>query len=305
MKALQSLADFLVFDQNLTPLQVKVIGEITEMKVLDRTQIILDIFAQRAVTREAQLQVELAQLRYRLPRLAERSTALSRLTGGIGGRGPGETRLEIDRRRARDRIKRLEGEMGSLAGGRAQRRVKRNVREIPILSIVGYTNAGKSTLLNALTQSDVKTENILFSTLDTSSRRLRFPREREVIITDTVGFIHAIPQELLGAFESTFSELKDAHLLIHLVDITSPRLESQIQDVEEILNRLDIRAKPKLMVFNKVDQMEDDMVQTVCKRYNAIGVSARNPKTLTRLLAEIEVRIWMDYVGARHVVPPQ
>lgn len=304
MKGVQSLADFLVFDQNLTPLQVKMIGEITEMKVLDRTQVILDIFAQRAVTREAQLQVELAQLRYRLPRLAERSTALSRLTGGIGGRGPGETRLEVDRRRTRDRIRRLEREMISRSSGHAQRRMKRNAREIPILSIVGYTNAGKSTLLNALTQSDVKTGNLLFSTLDTSTRRLRLPREREVIITDTVGFIHAIPPDLLGAFESTFSELKDAHLLLHLVDISSPRLESQIRDVDAILDRLDIGTKPRLMVLNKIDKMDPDTAQILCARYNAMGVSACNPKTLTKLLAAIENRIGMADRGFPYPCSP-
>ncbi len=306
MKAVQRQADLLIFDQNLTPLQVKAIGEVTEMKVLDRTQLILDIFAQRATTREAQVQVELAQLRYRLPRLAERSTALSRLTGGIGGRGPGETRLEVDRRRARDRIARLEQEMETLARGRAQRRARRIDQQIPILSIVGYTNAGKSTLLNALTHSDVKTENRLFSTLDTSTRRLRFPRERAVIITDTVGFIQAIPTDLLDAFQSTLDELKDAHLLIHLADIHSPQLEQHLQAVHDVLHRLEIEQQSSLLVFNKIDMIDPNTVDNLCKRYGAIGISAREPKTLTPLLAAIEERIWqresihqhdMIYVG--------
>ena len=292
MKALQQQVDLLIFDQNLTPLQVKAIGEVTEMKVLDRTQLILDIFAQRAHTREAKVQVELAQLRYRLPRLAERSTALSRLTGGIGGRGPGETRLEVDRRRTRDRIARLEQELESLAEARARRRVKRVDQQIPILSIVGYTNAGKSTLLNTLTKSSVQTENLLFATLDTSTRRLRFPREREVIITDTVGFIQSLPPDLLGAFRSTLDELRDAHLLIHLVDISNPRFEQHIATVQEILNELELDATPQLLVFNKKDRLDPETAKALCERYEAIAISALQPPTMGVLLAAIETRLW-------------
>ncbi len=295
MRALQQRADLLIFDQNLTPLQVKAIGEVTEMKVLDRTQLILDIFAQRAQTREAKVQVELAQLRYRLPRLAERSTALSRLTGGIGGRGPGETRLEVDRRRARDRIARLERELESLAEARARRRVRRVAHSIPILSIVGYTNAGKSTLLNALTKSDVQTEDLLFATLDTSTRRLRFPREREVIITDTVGFIQSLPPDLLGAFRSTLDELRDAHLLIHLVDISDPYFEQHLQTVQKILTELDLGNTPQLLAFNKKDRIHPKTVATLCERYGgAIAISALHPESLAPLLAAIEGRLWME-----------
>lgn len=294
MKALQQQADLLIFDQNLTPLQVKAIGEVTEMKVLDRTQLILDIFAQRAQTREAKVQVELAQLRYRLPRLAERSTALSRLTGGIGGRGPGETRLEVDRRRARDRIARLERELESLAEARARRRVRRVAHSLPILSIVGYTNAGKSTLLNALTKSDVQTEDLLFATLDTSTRRLRFPREREVIITDTVGFIQSLPPDLLGAFRSTLDELRDAHLLIHLVDISDPHFEQHIQTVQKILTELELEKTPQLLVFNKQDKVDRQTVKTLCERHGAIAISALQPESLGPLLAAIEERLWAE-----------
>ncbi|MDC4203752.1 MAG: GTPase HflX [Candidatus Manganitrophus sp.] len=295
MKALQQRADLLIFDQNLTPLQVKAIGEVTEMKVLDRTQLILDIFAQRAQTREAKVQVELAQLRYRLPRLAERSTALSRLTGGIGGRGPGETRLEVDRRRARDRITRLERELESLAEARARRRVRRVAHSIPILSIVGYTNAGKSTLLNALTKSDVQTEDLLFATLDTSTRRLRFPREREVIITDTVGFIQSLPPDLLGAFRSTLDELRDAHLLIHLIDISNPHFEQHMQTVQKILTELGLENTPQLLVFNKKDRIYPKTVATLCERYGgAIAISALQPESLSPLLAAIEGRLWEE-----------
>ena len=229
IKAYQQGADLLIFDQNLTPLQVKAIGDITEMKVIDRTQLILDIFARRAHSRDGKVQVELAQLKYRLPRLSERSTALSRLTGGIGGRGPGETRLEVDRRRARDKIARLEKELKSLSLARSERRALRVKSKVPIVSIIGYTNAGKSSLLNALTNSEVLTDNLLFATLDTASRRLRFPREREVIVTDTVGFIRELPEDLMGAFAPTLDELRDANLLLHLVDVSNPKFEDQIR----------------------------------------------------------------------------
>jgi GTP-binding protein HflX len=243
------------------------------------------------------VQVELAQLRYRLPRLAERSTALSRLTGGIGGRGPGETRLEIDRRRARDRIARLEREMKTLAAARARRRTKRTERRVPILSIVGYTNAGKSTLLNTLTKSQVETKDLLFATLDTSTRRLRFPREREVILTDTVGFIQSLPADLLGAFRSTLDELRDAHLLIHLVDISSARMEQQIETVELILSDLELTEMPCLLVFNKMDRVDPEIIKTLCQRYNAIAISARRTEGLTSLLAVIEDLLWKEELG--------
>ncbi|MFQ5596557.1 MAG: GTPase HflX [Nitrospiria bacterium] len=292
MKALQQQAELLVFDQNLSPLQVKTIGEVTEMKVLDRTQLILDIFAQRAHSREAKVQVELAQLRYRLPRLAARSTALSRLTGGIGGRGPGETRLEIDRRRAWDRIARLERELKHLAAARKRRRKKRTANRLPILSIVGYTNAGKSTLLNRLTKSRVETKDLLFATLDTSTRRLRFPREREVIITDTVGFIQSLPKDLLGAFQSTLDELQDAHLLIHLVDISSPRFEQQIDTVRKVLSELGLSEVPQLLVFNKIDRIDQETTKGLCTRYEAIGLSALEAGSFTPLLAAIEEALW-------------
>lgn len=296
--ALQQRADLLIFDQNLSPLQVKTIGEVTEMKVLDRTQLILDIFAQRAVTREAKVQVELAQLRYRLPRLAERSTALSRLTGGIGGRGPGETRLEIDRRRTRDRIARLEREHESLAHARTMRRQKRTRNETPIVSIVGYTNAGKSTLLNQLTDSHVETKDLLFATLDTATRRLRFPREREIILTDTVGFIQSLPPDLLGAFRSTLDELRDAHLLIHLADISNPRLEQQIKTVETVLGDLELSETPRLLVFNKIDRVDEKTALRLCERHHAIGITALDRNRLMPLLNAIEHHLWEKPIGA-------
>lgn len=286
--ALQKRADLLIFNQDLTPLQVKAIAEITEMKVIDRTQLILDIFAHRATTREGKVQVELAQLRYRLPRLAERSTALSRLTGGIGGRGPGETRLEVDRRRVRDKITRLERELQELGVRRIQQRQRRIVSNIPIFSIIGYTNAGKSSLLNTLTYSHVATQNLLFSTLDTSTRRLRFPRDREVLITDTVGFIQDIPQDLLGAFRSTLDELSDADLLIHLVDISHPQCEHQMATVDQLLRDLGLFEKPRLLVFNKIDRVAAPTVKAFCERYQALAVSALDQNTLSSLLTVFE-----------------
>ncbi|VAX26132.1 Ribosome LSU-associated GTP-binding protein HflX [hydrothermal vent metagenome] len=292
INAMQQQADLLIFNQNLSPLQIRSIAEVTEMKVLDRTQLILDIFAQRALTREAKVQVELAQLRYRLPRLSQRSTALSRLTGGIGGRGPGETRLEIDLRRARDRIAHLEREHESLAEARTLRRQKRTRNQIPIASIVGYTNAGKSTLLNQLTESHVKTKDLLFATLDTATRRLRFPREREVILTDTVGFIQSLPPALLAAFRSTLDELRDAHLLIHLADISNPRLEQQIQTVETLLKDLGLSETPCLLVLNKIDRVDPETAQILCKRHRALGITALNPKRLIPLLNTIERDLW-------------
>ncbi len=292
IRALQQGATLLVFDQDLTPAQVRAITAITEVKVIDRSQLILDIFARRAHTLDGKVQVELAQLRYILPRLTGKGTAMSRLMGGIGGRGPGETKLEIDRRRTHDRIARLEKQLEDLGRQRRQRRRKRVDAGVPIVSIVGYTNAGKSTLLNALTQSEVFTEDLLFATLDTSTRRLRFPREREVIITDTVGFIRQLPKSLMGAFKATLEELEDARLLVHVVDIANPRCEEQIRAVERILGDLELHEIPRLLVFNKIDLVPAEVAAAVCRRYEAIPVSARDRTSFTPLLNELEERFW-------------
>lgn len=294
IRALQQHATLLVFDQDLTPNQVRSISEITEMKVIDRTQLILDIFANRAQSRDGKVQVELAQLKYILPRLSGKGTALSRLMGGIGGRGPGETKLEVDRRRTRDRIRRLEKELDSLGRGRLQRRQKRVRAGLPIISIIGYTNAGKSTLLNSLTQSEVFTEDLLFATLDTSTRRLRFPLDREVIITDTVGFIRDLPPSLLGAFKATLEELEDADLLLHLVDLSNPRFEDQITSVEKILNDLDLPHRPRLLVFNKVDRVPELEVKAYCRRFEAIPVSALKRNSFVPLLEDMQQRFWPE-----------
>jgi GTP-binding protein HflX len=292
IRALQQGATLLIFDQDLTPAQVRAIAEMTDLKVIDRSQLILDIFARRAHTRDGKVQVELAQLKYILPRLVGRGVAFSRLMGGIGGRGPGETKLEIDRRRIRDRITRLENELKNLSKGRLQRRQRRIRSGVPIISIVGYTNAGKSTLLNALTQSKVLTEDLLFATLDTSSRRLRFPMEREVIITDTVGFIRKLPKSLVGAFRATLEELEDADMLLHVVDVANPRFEEQISAVEKILDDLDLGRIPRQIVFNKMDLVPSPQVDALCRRFDAIAVSARDRKTFAPLLNMLEERFW-------------
>jgi len=288
IQALQRRADLLIFDQDLTPGQARAIGEMTEIKVIDRTQLILDIFARRAHSREGKIQVELAQLRYLLPRLSGRGPALSRLGGGIGARGPGETKLETDRRRVRDRISHLERELAGFARHRDQRRARRVQKKLPVISIVGYTNAGKSTLLNALTESHVPTQDRPFETLDTSSRRLRFPRDREVIITDTVGFIRDLPKDLMGAFRTTLEELRDADLLLHLVDGSARDSDAQIAAVESILTELDLDGIPRVLVVNKCDRLPPAQAAALCRRYGAVGISALHPATLAPMIEMLE-----------------
>jgi len=287
-------ADLIVFDQDLSPAQVKTIGDMTEMRVIDRTQLILDIFARRAHSGDGKVQVELAQLKYRLPRLSERSTALSRLTGGIGGRGPGETRLEIDLRRARDRIRRLEKQLESLGRARDQRRERRVRSAIPIVSIAGYTNAGKSTLFNNLTRSEVKAEDLLFATLDTATRRLRFPREREVVITDTVGFIRNLPEDLLGAFRATLDEMRDADLILHVVDISNPRFEQQMASVDTILREIGLDEIPRLTVLNKADLVSPLWAKAIAARFDGVTCSAIDKSTFTTLLERVEEKVWPE-----------
>ncbi|MCB2226642.1 MAG: GTPase HflX [Desulfarculaceae bacterium] len=302
LKALRLGADVLVLDQDLTPGQARSLAASTsaELKFIDRTQLILDIFAQRAATREGKLQVEMAQLKYLMPRLGARDDGLSRLTGGIGGRGPGETRLEIDRRRVRQRLDRLERDLKQIAKQRGRRRAARARGGLPVLSIVGYTNAGKSTLLNALTGSKVKTQNRLFATLDPTTRRLRFPREREVIITDTVGFIRDLPQELQRAFAATLEELEQADLLVHVADAANPRVEEQIASVEAILDQMEFSDAPRLLALNKADKASPEALARLSNRYGGVAVSALRPKSLTPLLERMEEMV----AGAGGWSPP-
>jgi GTP-binding protein HflX len=292
INAMNKGATILIFDQDLTPSQSKDISEMTELKVIDRSQLILDIFARRAHSRDGKVQVELAQLRYRLPRLTGKGTAMSKLMGGIGGRGPGEMKLEVDRRRVRERITLLEKQLKSLGRARMQRKARRVEKGLPIISIIGYTNAGKSTLLNNLTGSRTVVEDKMFATLDTASRRLRFPKERDVIITDTVGFIRDLPKDLFAAFRATLEELEDADLLLHLVDISNPRFEQQMRSVEKILSELELSGRPQLLVFNKADRVDNDEVVLLSTRFNAIPVSALKPETFHELLTALEHKLW-------------
>lgn len=286
--ALQRGASMLVFDQELNSSQIRSITEKTDIKIIDRTQLILDIFAQRAQTKEGKLQVELAQLKYMLPRLVTKNTAMSRLTGGIGGRGPGETKLELNRRLARNRMNQLEKALSLVIQHRQQQRAKRGKKDLPVISIIGYTNAGKSTLLNTLTKSNVLAEKRLFATLDPSSRRLKFPRDTEVIITDTVGFIKNIPKDLLVAFRATLEELNNADLLLHVIDISNPRFENQIESVEKILSDLNLDKIAMIRVFNKQDLIGKETTEKLCRIFDSIPISANDESTLSRLVEKME-----------------
>lgn len=287
IRSLQLGADAIIFDQNLTSAQVRAINEATDLKIIDRTQLILDIFAQRAQSREGKIQVELAQLKYMLPRLTGSGVEMSRLMGGIGGRGPGETKLEVDRRRVRDRIHLLEKQIEQIRTSRRIQRARRVRRDLPIISIVGYTNAGKSTLLNALTASTVTAEDRMFATLDPTSRRLRLPRDREVIINDTVGFIRDLPPDLITAFRATLEEMEGSDVLIHLVDASSQQLESHIASVEKILNELNLSEIPRLLVFNKSDLLNADELSNLRQGYDAVMISALDAETLIPMVERI------------------
>ena len=287
--ALQGRAGMLVFDGELSPAQLHNLADITERKVIDRTQLILDIFAQHAVTRAGKLQVELAQLRYTQPRLVGKNRAMDRLMGGIGGRGPGETKLETDRRKSRERMARIRKELDQLRRQRAFTRARRSRQGIPLAALVGYTNAGKSTLLNRLTRSDVLAENKLFATLDPTTRRLRFPAEREIILADTVGFIRNLPKELMDAFRATLEELEAADLLVHVADASHPDLLQQISAVETILAEMELDRVPRLLVLNKWDQLAAPARAELADAFPlALPVSAKSGDGLNYLLEQLE-----------------
>lgn len=292
---LQNNVDYIIFDNVLSPAQSRSISESTESKILDRTQLILDIFARRAKSNEGKIRVELAQLKHILPRLTARDDSLSRLTGGIGGRGPGETKLEVDKRRIKDRIAFLTNKLKGIESVRNTQRSKRTKKNLPVVSIIGYTNAGKSTLLNNLTNSEIYADDLMFATLDPTSKRLRFPEERECIMTDTVGFIRNLPESLKGAFKSTLEELEDSDLLIHLVDISNYQFRKHIQAVNRIIEELNLIDKHKILVFNKIDAiLEEELIQIKNEFTNAIFISAMNRKTFGELIQRISHTLFME-----------
>ena len=297
MKCQQMGADLIIFDEELTPGQINNISELTELKVIDRNQLILDIFSRRANTREAMIQVELAQLKYILPRLAGKNTALSRLTGGIGGRGPGETKLEVDKRRIRDKISFLEKKLTEVRKIREKKRQRRSNSHVPVVSIVGYTNSGKSTLMNLLTKSTVETEDKPFSTLNPTTRIIKYPERKEIILTDTVGFINELPQVLLKAFAATLEELEDASLLLHLVDVSVPDFEERIGSVESILKTLDLEHKKRIIVFNKMDRIDRTVLKNIEKRYDAVSISCLKKEGIEGLIDKIEWALATDTVA--------
>ncbi len=295
LRALELGVDLLIFGQDLTPGQMRAITTDTELRLIDRTQLILDIFAQHATTADGKLQVELAQLKYNAPRLSSRNTGMSRLSGGIGGRGPGETKLEINRRRANDRIRELEKDIEKLSVQRHLRRSRRKQRQVPVVGIVGYTNAGKSTLLNSLTQSDVLSEDKLFATLNPTSRRLRFPDDREIIFTDTVGFIHDLPQDLVAAFKATLEELEEADVLLHLVDASDEEFPERIKSVNRILADLGLEQKEQILVFNKADRLEPADALATAQQWSALSISALSRSTALPLIEELDQRLFRQY----------
>ncbi|MDR0477375.1 MAG: GTPase HflX [Desulfobulbaceae bacterium] len=298
--ALTTGANLLIFNQELGTSQMRSITDFTDLRVIDRTQLILDIFASRALSREGKLQVEMAQLKYLLPRLTTRDDSLSRLTGGIGARGPGETKLEIDKRRINDRLARLKKELDAVTAERFRRRSRRRKKDLPVLSLVGYTNAGKSTLLNTLTNSDIIAEDKLFATLDPTSRRLRFPTEMEVILTDTVGFIRDLPPALVQAFMATLEELREADLLLHVIDAANPSFRRHMTVVEELLRQLELDGIAVLKVYNKIDAVENrEEIMRLAEEDGAIAISAREPESLRPLLIEAEKIIGKTLGDAR------
>jgi GTP-binding protein HflX len=291
MRSTQLGAGMLIFDEELTPSQLNSISSLTELKVIDRNQLILDIFAERAKTSEAKIQVELAQLRYILPRLGEKETALSRLTGGIGGRGPGETKLEVNRRRIKEKISFLEKRLIEVGKTRERKREKRRGTGIPVVSIVGYTNSGKSTLLNLFTKSTVEVQERFFSTLAPTTRLVKYPARKQIVLTDTVGFIEDLPEVLLRAFVATLEELEDAALLLHLVDLSSPDFEERIEIVNGMIEKLGLSEKKRLLVFNKVDRVDRKFAQSIERRYGAISISCVTEEGIETLSETLEAMV--------------
>ncbi len=292
IKALSLGVDMVIFDTELTPAQIKSISDFTDLEVIDRTQLILGIFEKRATSRDGKVRVQLAQMKYLLPRLGAKESALSRIRGGIGLRGPGETAAEVQRRHLQTRISQFEKELENLKNRRAQKRKLRGRREVKSISILGYTNAGKSTLLNRMTGSDLITQNLLFSTLDPSTRQLWLPNGKQVVISDTVGLIRNMPESLRGVFRATLEELAESDLLIHLADISNPDLDDHLKVAEEIMEDIGLTEVPVITVFNKVELADAEQAGNICRRHNALGVSAVTGQGVDGLKDEIVRRLF-------------
>lgn len=296
-------ADLIIFQQDLTPSQLRELERLLPCRVIDRTQLILDIFAAHARTREGQLQVELAQLEYLLPRLAGRGSAMSQLGGGIGTRGPGETQLETDRRRIGRNIQHLKSQLESVRAIRRQQRQRRHAVPVPTVALVGYTNAGKSTLFNALTQAGVLESSRLFATLDPKLHLLTLPSRRRVLLSDTVGFIRDLPHTLVQAFRATLEEVQAAEVLLHVVDASSESAEVHREEVEKVLRELEVEKKPRLEVWNKIDCLSQAARSTLPPA--ALAVSARDRTGLDALLRAIDAALASDPLEERRLRVPQ
>src|ERR1700720_589330 len=294
-----------IFDDELSPAQGRNLETLLARKVLDRTQLILDIFAQRARSREGRLQIELAQLQYLLPRLTRMWDHLSRQTGGIGTRGPGETQLEVDRRRVQERIARLERELEAVRKTRAVQRQGRKRHQWPVAAVVGYTKAGKSTLLNLMTGSDVLAEDKLFATLDPTTRSLVLPNKQRVLVTDTVGFLRNLPHTLIESFKATLEEVVEADLLIHVVDLTHPRVDEQMAAVDSVIKELDAFGKQTLIVFNKIDKMADrELAESYLKRFpGSVAISARTGEGVEKLVQALQEALSSWRLRSRFRIP--
>ncbi len=291
-KAKQAGANLLIFNVDLSPIQGRNIESETGIRPVDRTGLIIDIFSRRAQSRAGRLQVELAQLNYLLPRLVGQGVIMSRTGGGIGTRGPGEQKLEVDRRKIRNRIILVKKELGKLKVHQDLLRKRRQKKEFPLIAIVGYTNAGKSTLLNALTGSDALVEDKLFATLDPTTRILKYPGKKDLLLTDTVGFLVDLPHSLIEAFQATLDEVREADLLIHVLDVTNPSYELQYHSVGKVLEELGAHEKPTVLALNKIDRLDEDQVQQILKKYpEGIPISAKSKLNLKELVEQIHILI--------------
>jgi GTPase len=294
-----------IFDDELSPAQGRNLENLLSRKVLDRTQLILDIFAQRARSREGRLQIELAQLQYLLPRLTRMWSHLSRQTGGIGTRGPGETQLEVDRRRVQERIARLERELEGVRKVRNVQRQGRKRHQWPVAAVVGYTNAGKSTLLNLLTGADVVAENKLFATLDPTTRSLTLPNRQRLLLTDTVGFLRKLPHTLIESFKATLEEVVEADLLIHVVDLSHPRVDEHIEAVDTVVKELGAFGKQTLVVFNKIDLLaNDELIGVYTSRFpGSVAISARKGTGVSGLVQALQNELGAWRLRSRFRLP--